>query len=86
MRNGDCDLYTLGGFSATPCGSGNDHDWLYFIDPPAEPAPNDVTHLCSTECPGAHNQKYVSEFGKVTSIPLLPFFSYPHPALYHLIS
>ncbi|KAE8149880.1 hypothetical protein BDV25DRAFT_140398 [Aspergillus avenaceus] len=64
-KNGDCALYTLGSFSSKKCDANDDHDWLFFTDPPPQEVPMDVTHLCSTTCPGAHNQKYVSEYGKV---------------------
>ncbi|OJJ42205.1 hypothetical protein ASPZODRAFT_170319 [Penicilliopsis zonata CBS 506.65] len=60
----NCGMYQNGGFSTVPCGN-TEHDWLYYIDPPPQPAPNDQTVLCSTECPTAHGQKYVSEFGEL---------------------
>ncbi|PYH84414.1 hypothetical protein BO82DRAFT_399656 [Aspergillus uvarum CBS 121591] len=62
----NCGLYQNGGFSTEPC-SNTEHDWLYYIDPPPsdEPAPNDQIVSCSTECPTAHGQKYVSEYGEL---------------------
>ncbi|KAF3394179.1 hypothetical protein F1880_004641 [Penicillium rolfsii] len=59
-----CGFYKKGGFSTVPCGN-TEHDWLYYIDPPTQPAANDQIVSCSTECPTAHGQKYVSDFGEV---------------------
>jgi hypothetical protein len=53
-------------FSTVDAGS-EAFDWLHFIDPPAQPAAHNITHMCSTDCPAAHGQKYVSEFGEVLS-------------------
>ena len=60
-----CELFQYGGLAPQPSKNGDNSDWLFFIDPPPQVVPMDVTHLCSTECPAAHNQKYVSEYGKV---------------------
>ncbi|KAJ0415610.1 hypothetical protein BJY00DRAFT_293178 [Aspergillus carlsbadensis] len=61
-NNQDCVLYELGELSHEDAPSGS-HDWLFFVDPPAIPAPANITHMCSTDCPAAHGQKYVSDFG-----------------------
>ncbi|THC87934.1 hypothetical protein EYZ11_012617 [Aspergillus tanneri] len=48
-----CTFFTLGDFSTEDAG-GDLKDWLYFINPPARPAPDNITHMCSTDCPAAH--------------------------------
>lgn len=64
-KNRECELFQFGGLAPQPAKCGDLYDWLFFIDPPPQ-VPMDVTHLCSTECLAAHNQKYVSGYGKVS--------------------
>ncbi|PKX88631.1 PAN domain-containing protein [Aspergillus novofumigatus IBT 16806] len=59
-----CVFFDGPNFSTEEAG-GPTHDWLYFIDPPAQPAVHNITHMCSTDCPAAHGQKYVSEYGEL---------------------
>ncbi|KAH8434320.1 uncharacterized protein LDX57_011967 [Aspergillus melleus] len=59
-----CTFFTLGGFSTVDAG-GDSTDWLSFVNPPGIPMPANITHMCSTDCPAAHGQKYVSEYGEL---------------------
>ncbi|KAK2750670.1 hypothetical protein FQN57_002743 [Myotisia sp. PD_48] len=59
-----CILYKNGGYSTAQCGNTDEHNFLYTIDPPAIKSASDQIHLCSTECPQAHGQKY-TEQGKL---------------------
>ncbi|KAI9369835.1 hypothetical protein BJX61DRAFT_125284 [Aspergillus egyptiacus] len=63
---GTCKLFTTGGFSTQSCGS-DYHDYAYITACPAIESPEDMTVLCSTDCPMANGQVYSSKGGEVCS-------------------
>jgi hypothetical protein len=58
-----CTLSEDGGYSTGTCG-GDVHSYAFVIDPPAIDSPDSAGVLCSTECPFAHGQLYVSSVGE----------------------
>lgn len=58
-----CTLSKDGGYSSGACG-GDVHSYAFVIDPPAIESPDSAGVLCSTECPFAHGQLYVSSVGE----------------------
>ncbi|KAH6840596.1 hypothetical protein B0I37DRAFT_357472 [Chaetomium sp. MPI-CAGE-AT-0009] len=58
-----CVLSEDGGYSSAACG-GDVHSYAFVVDPPAIETPDSAGVLCSTECPFAHNQLYVSSVGE----------------------
>jgi hypothetical protein len=59
-----CKLSEEGGFSATVCGVEDMHSYAFVVDPPAIESPDSAGVLCSTECPFAHRQLFVSSVGE----------------------
>lgn len=64
-ENNNCMFFKHGDFTTATSCSVDTHDWYYIGDAPPQDFPNEQLVLCSTECPTANGQKYVSEFGKV---------------------
>ncbi|KAK6351455.1 hypothetical protein TWF718_004615 [Orbilia javanica] len=44
------------------------HHYAFIVDPPTQPAPDDMTILCSTECPHANHNTYNTIFGSAFRI------------------
>lgn len=72
-RNADpyheCKLSHEGGFSSAVCGAEDMHSYAFLIDPPPIESPDSATILCSTECPYADGQQFVTSVGEVSSFP-----------------
>ncbi|KAK1763282.1 hypothetical protein QBC33DRAFT_518873 [Phialemonium atrogriseum] len=67
-RNADpyheCKLSHEGGFSSIVCGAEDMHSYAFLIDPPPIEALDSATILCSTECPYADGQQFVTSVGE----------------------
>lgn len=59
-----CKLSEDGGYSSVACGSNDVHSYAFVVDPPAIDSPDSAGVLCSTECPFANGQLYVSAVGE----------------------
>lgn len=71
----ECRLYKEGGFSTGACGD-DTHNYAYIIDPPAIDSLDIATIQCSTECPYADGQQFVTSVGEVLFLKLLIPFNY----------
>ncbi|KAJ4288813.1 hypothetical protein N0V88_007140 [Collariella sp. IMI 366227] len=60
----ECKLSEDGGYSAATCGAQDMHSYAFVVDPPAIESPDSAGVLCSTECPFAHGQLYVTSVGE----------------------
>ncbi|THC88079.1 hypothetical protein EYZ11_012470 [Aspergillus tanneri] len=58
----NCALWAHGGFS--PDESFDEGHHAYFVEAPYVDQPDDDIELCSTQCPGAHNQVFTSQYGE----------------------
>ncbi|KAH8434321.1 uncharacterized protein LDX57_011968 [Aspergillus melleus] len=58
----NCALYAHGGFA--PDESLQEAHHAYFVEAPYQDQPDDEIELCSTKCPGAHNQVFTSNYGE----------------------
>ena len=59
-----CKLSEDGGYSSVACGSNDVHSYAFVVDPPVIDSPDSAGVLCSTECPFANGQLYVSAVGE----------------------
>ncbi|KAK3940416.1 hypothetical protein QBC46DRAFT_385330 [Diplogelasinospora grovesii] len=59
-----CKLSKEGGYSSAVCGATDMHTYAFLIDPPAIEAPSSAAVACSTECPFANGQQFVTATGE----------------------
>jgi hypothetical protein len=60
----NCALWAHGGFSPDQTSANLGHH-AYYVEAPYVDQPDDEIELCSTKCPGAHNQVFTSQYGEV---------------------
>lgn len=60
-----CKLSKDGGFSSGVCGATDMHSYASLVDPPPIEVMDSASVMCSTECPFANGQQFVSKSGEV---------------------